>query len=60
MSTAVTWITMTPSEWAEAKREALADLGMSWEELLREAATRDFRSYEAQQVWMILGEDVAE
>lgn len=52
----VEWIEMDPDQWAEAKKTALEDLGMTWEELRQEAAGRNFRSYEAQQVWMVLGD----
>lgn len=51
----VEWVEMTPEQWVVAKREALDELGMTWDELREEARTHRFRSYEAQQVWMVLG-----
>jgi hypothetical protein len=47
---------MTPAEWEHARSRALAELGMSYEELADEARQRDFRSRRARTLWVIIGE----
>jgi hypothetical protein len=52
----VEWVELTPDQWVEAKRQALEDLGMTWDELSELIHGGRYVPYEARQVWMIIGE----
>lgn len=48
-------IRMTREEWDQAKRRALAELGMTFEDLAEEARRREFRNARARRLWVIIG-----
>jgi hypothetical protein len=49
-------IYMSRKEYEEARSRALADLGMTYEELADEARRRDFSSGRARALWVMIGE----
>ena len=46
---------MNADEWAAACRQALDDVGLTYEQLAEMAARRDFPSSEARKVWLAIG-----
>lgn len=46
---------MTVEEWEAAKERALADLGMTYEELADCARRSDYPSYRARALWVMIG-----
>jgi hypothetical protein len=46
----------TQAEWDAGVAHALARLGISYEELARQARDRDFQSAEALSLWVVIGD----
>jgi hypothetical protein len=47
---------MSPEEYHGARKRALAELGMTYDELAEEARRRDFSSGIARELWVMIGE----
>lgn len=45
----------TAAEWNEMKKRALADLGLSYDQLRDEAELGEFSSLAARKLWVIIG-----
>jgi hypothetical protein len=45
----------TPEEWEAYKLAALQQLGITYEELARQARESDFQSPEARHLWVVIG-----
>ncbi len=48
-------IQVTPEEYDRAVQHALDELGITYEELERQARNRDFQSHQAQLLWVAIG-----
>lgn len=46
----------TAAQWQAAMQRALGELGITYEELERQAQNRDFQSAEALNLWVIIGD----
>jgi hypothetical protein len=46
----------TPVEWADYVAFGLEQLGITHEELTRQARARDFQSLEARYFWLVIGD----
>jgi hypothetical protein len=53
---AVEIIKPTPAEWDAFVRQQLDRLGISLDELRRQAQERDFQSTDARNVWVMIGD----
>jgi hypothetical protein len=49
-------IEMTPAEFEAAKQSALADLGVTYDELARQAEARRFESLQHSKLWLLIRE----
>ena len=49
----------TQAEWDAGVDHALAQLGISYEELARQSHDRDFQSAEALSLWVVIGDSRA-
>lgn len=48
-------IYMSAADWDRALQNSLDKLGITWDELVRMAESRDFTSLKAQQLWLMAG-----
>ncbi len=48
-------VEMSQEEWQAAVKSALERLGLTYEELSRQASSRNFSSLDAQKLWVIIG-----